>query len=254
MARILDKFETLEKELDTSVIYIDEFKGDLNGKYQLVVYDKNRRLVRVCRDRKKETLEQLLQSYKPRIVVTDMFKPFKSTIKRILPNCHIVVDKFHLARQGQWLLRDVRIQAHDAFKEAGFKKNWKLIHKKPSSLDEKGRRIIAELKEKNDKFRLAYEAMSEFFELLDEADVGEFGQKLERLTEWLAGQAFVEFRRLGATLFAWKEEILNIVKFGVSNGFVEGYNNKIKVIKRVGYGYRNFDRFAKLLLMRLERA
>ena len=32
----------------------------------------------------------------------------------------------------------------------------------------------------------------------------------------------------------------------------EGYNNKIKVIKRIGYGYRNYERFNKLMKIRLQ--
>lgn len=37
--------------------------------------------------------------------------------------------------------------------------------------------------------------------------------------------------------------ILNAFKYGFTNGPTEGYNNKIKVLKRLSYGIRNFDRF-----------
>ena len=38
--------------------------------------------------------------------------------------------------------------------------------------------------------------------------------------------------KLGETLSNWEEEINNIQKYNINNGFVEGKNNKIKVIKR----------------------
>jgi len=47
----------------------------------------------------------------------------------------------------------------------------------------------------------------------------------------------------------WQKEILNSFVFGYSNGFVEGLNNLIKVIKRNAFGFRNFKRLrAKILL------
>ena len=42
--------------------------------------------------------------------------------------------------------------------------------------------------------------------------------------------------KLGETLLNWEKEINNIQKCNINNGFVEGKNNKIKVIKRLSYG------------------
>jgi len=40
---------------------------------------------------------------------------------------------------------------------------------------------------------------------------------------------------LGEILSNWEKEIINIQKYNINNGFVEGKNNKIKVIKRLSY-------------------
>jgi len=45
------------------------------------------------------------------------------------------------------------------------------------------------------------------------------------------------------TLRDWWTEILNYFTWRYTNGFIEGKNNRIKVLKRRGYGYRNFDNF-----------
>ena len=50
----------------------------------------------------------------------------------------------------------------------------------------------------------------------------------------------------------WKTEIINsFIRFGdkrLHNGYLEGINNKIKVIKRLSYGYRNFTHFRNRIL------
>jgi transposase len=48
----------------------------------------------------------------------------------------------------------------------------------------------------------------------------------------------------------WQVEILNSFVYGHSNGFLEGINNTTKVIKRNGYGYKNFKRFRARILLR----
>ena len=45
-----------------------------------------------------------------------------------------------------------------------------------------------------------------------------------------------------------ESEILNAIRFSWSNGFTEGCNNKIKVLKRVCFGVKNFNRFRNRIL------
>ncbi|WP_279230902.1 transposase [Natranaerovirga pectinivora] len=46
----------------------------------------------------------------------------------------------------------------------------------------------------------------------------------------------------------WSKEILNAFKYRYTDGPTEGFNNKIKVLKRVSYGVRNFHRFRNRIL------
>ncbi len=57
-----------------------------------------------------------------------------------------------------------------------------------------------------------------------------------------------EYTSCSNTLINWQTGILNSFDVPYSNGFTEGCNNKIKVIKRNAYGYRNFERFRKRIL------
>ena len=52
-----------------------------------------------------------------------------------------------------------------------------------------------------------------------------------------------EFEDCAKTFRNWSAEILNAFKYGYTNGPTEGFNNKIKVLKRVSYGIKNFKRF-----------
>jgi len=46
----------------------------------------------------------------------------------------------------------------------------------------------------------------------------------------------------------WREEILNYFDYPITNGFVEGKNDRIKTIKRIAYRYRNMDNFRLRIL------
>ena len=47
----------------------------------------------------------------------------------------------------------------------------------------------------------------------------------------------------------WRNEILNYFDRRITNGFVEGKNNRIKVIKRMAYGYRNIENLRRRILL-----
>lgn len=57
-----------------------------------------------------------------------------------------------------------------------------------------------------------------------------------------------EFKHCITTFTKWSNEITRIVEHKISNGYTEGTNNKIKVIKRISFGVRNFERFRNRIL------
>ena len=75
--------------------------------------------------------------------------------------------------------------------------------------------------------------------------------KLEFLEERIANDSLPEFKELLHTLGNWREEILNYFDYPITNGFVEGKNNRIKTIKRMAYppkADRNMDNFRLRIL------
>ena len=73
----------------------------------------------------------------------------------------------------------------------------------------------------------------------------------QRLSKWVytaecAG--LKEFDACTKAVHNWTDEIMNSLDCEYTNGFTEGCNNKIKVIKRVSFGVRNFDYFRNRIL------
>ncbi|MFZ5975338.1 MAG: ISL3 family transposase [Bacillota bacterium] len=73
-----------------------------------------------------------------------------------------------------------------------------------------------------------------------------------RLKEFLILANFLAVPEYGPCvrmLSNWKEYILNAFDHPYSNGYTEGVNNKIKVLKRVAFGFRNFENFRKRIFL-----
>ena len=71
------------------------------------------------------------------------------------------------------------------------------------------------------------------------------------MEEWIysaQGSYLAAYHDCAKTLLNWQKGILNSFEVPYTNGFTEGCNNKIKVLKRSAYGYRNFERFRKRIL------
>ena len=71
------------------------------------------------------------------------------------------------------------------------------------------------------------------------------------MDEWISSALDSEIKPLvdcAKTMMNWKKEILDSFTTSCTNGFIEGCNNKIKVLKRISYGCRNFRRFRNRIL------
>ena len=74
-----------------------------------------------------------------------------------------------------------------------------------------------------------------------------FYRKIARITN-AENCGLPEMKKCAGTMKNWDDDILNSFTVPYTNGFTEGRNNKIKVIKRNAYGYKNFKRFRNLIL------
>lgn len=100
----------------------------------------------------------------------------------------------------------------------------------------------------NTDMQSAYYLKELFYEILDNKD-GDNRKKL--LTQWILiaqNSRLKDYQDCASIFVNWSKSIFNTFDYPYTNGFTEGCNNKIKVLKRNAYGYRNFERFRKRIL------
>ena len=65
---------------------------------------------------------------------------------------------------------------------------------------------------------------------------------LERIWQ-LKNSPFVSLATLGQTLEDWQEAIARMWRFRRNNGITEGFHNKMEMIRRRAFGFKNFDNY-----------
>jgi transposase len=94
----------------------------------------------------------------------------------------------------------------------------------------------------------AYSLKEQFFKVLDSKDSNAARVALSHWIMAAQNSNLPKFVACANTMVRWAAGILNSFDCPYSNGFTEGCNNKIKVLKRNAYGYRNFHRFRNRIL------
>lgn len=241
------------------VLSLDEFKGNAEGeKFQTIITDAEHHIVLdVFKNRKSSDLIQYFLRFprkerlKVQYVVMDMSSLFYGVAKTCFPNAKIVADRYHVVRQANWAMENVRKRVQKTLSvewRKYFKRSRFLLYKNPVKLspDEKDRlRVILGI---SSDLEYAYILKNSFAELMhsDSSTIGK-----QRLSEWVytaESARLKEFDACTKAVHNWSDEILNSFDCVYTNGFTEGCNNKIKVIKRVSFGVRNFDYFRNRIL------
>ena len=94
-------------------------------------------------------------------------------------------------------------------------------------------------------FRTSYEVTQEVRKAVKDRDEVSIKELMDMDTTSLPrgiGKAIKTMKR-------YREYMVNSVKYEYSNGPLEGFNNKIKLVKRVSYGYNSFDNFRLRILI-----
>ena len=116
--------------------------------------------------------------------------------------------------------------------------------------------LSEEAKQKVDKLLDKYPGIKGFYwakEKTRELCRRETGEKAAMLSDLiivnLKSEDDAELVRWGNTLKRWREPILNHFNNGTTNGFTEGCNTKIKMLKRVSFGLKNVEIYCRKMLL-----
>ena len=234
------------------VIGVDEISIRKGHTYRIVVSDliRERPIWFGGKDRSEASLDMFFEWLGPkksagiRLGVMDMWKPFRNSTMRSAPKASILFDKFHILRHLGEALDKVRKgeYARLSGQKRRFIKGQKyalLSHWENLSLD--GRKSLKTLLAANKRLNTAYVLKESFGQLWDYGREGwarrffenwRASLKWQRLKPYEAFANMIEHHWDGIAAYCKPEN-------KVSLGFVEGLNNKIRVIQRRAYGLRD---------------
>jgi len=236
------------------VVGIDEISIRKGHTYRIVVSDLERRrpIWFGGEDRSERSMDSFYEWLGPkkskriRLAVMDMWKPFrKSTLKaQHAPQARILFDKFHVLRHLGEALDKVRKSEYARLtgKDRRFIKGQRytlLAHRE--NLTTEGRRSLKLLLQANKRLNIAYILKEEFEQLWSyqrEIWARRFFETWRDSLKWQRLKPYAKFAEMidlhwdGIAAYCKPEN-------KVALGFVEGLNNKIRVIQRRSYGLRN---------------
>lgn len=256
----------LRKPSNLKRLGIDEIalvKGKGNYCAVLVDLDKSE-LLAILPSRTQEKIKELLISWGEEILIKieevsiDLWRGYKNLVKECIPNAQVVADRFHVMTQVNKELdierkREKR-KIEDSIKKEksqlnkdeyekildGLNKSKYALLKNEKNLNEEQIKKLAQVKEVSPTLKLMHDLKEKIRIIFDETDDWLTG--LFELGLWLS-KAKKHFPVSQKTIIRWIDEIIAYFDNGTTSGVVEGINNKLKLIKRSGYGFRNFDNF-----------
>jgi transposase len=229
------------------VLGIDEVSRRKGHQYLTVVYDLTRgRVLWAGRDRTTATMERFFAWLGPRraraihTVCCDMWSVYIDAVKGHLPEATIVFDRFHLSQYLSRAVDEVRRQTWRRMhgrEKAEFKRTRFLWLTNPANLARTERTRLSALLRLNSPIVKAYllkEDLRRFWEYRSTA----WAQAHLRQWLWRASHSRLEpFQKLARTLRSHLDGILAWTRIRVTNGALEGMNNKIKIISHRAFGY-----------------
>ncbi len=220
----------------------------------------------VLPDRQKDTVIEFLRSIPERLkrtihtVCCDMYEGFSEAVREELKHVRIVIDRFHVARAYRGGLDDLRKQELGRLKKELPAAEYKLLkgslwalRKKPASLSPEERRLLRLLFRYSPQLKQAYELQQQLTTIFDQhLSLAAAKTKIRAWIKRIAQSGLRCFDSFLNTLGRWWYEILNYFVNRENSGFVEGLNNKLKVLKRRCYGLFNLKHLFQRIFLDLE--
>ena len=253
--KLKDRFKDLSK-IKPKRIGVDEIAVEKGHKYLTIVRDIDEGVIWVGNKRKEETLNQFFFELGKRkcknitVAVMDMWDPFIKSVKSNT-NAEIVFDKFHIAKKVNEALDSIRksefAKADPEERKMMKHKRFLILYRK-KNLNKEQEEGLNELIKLNKKLYKAYILKEQVLSIFDRRQKN---IALERLKIWKKNvhEANIgEFHKLLKTLEHYLYGIENYFTHHVTNGASEGYNNKINIIKRRAYGFKDIEYFKLKIL------
>ena len=224
------------------------------------------KVLAVLPNREKETVKAFLARIPTRLqrtihtVCTDMWKAYINAVKEVLGEAVVVVDRYHVAKKYRDCADKLRQQELKRLKSELSEDEYDTIkgtmwpfRKNKAALTPKETALLDRLFDYAPSLKLAYD-FREKLTAIFEKDLTKT-QATQAIKKWrqdVETSQLTCFDPFLTTLDTYLDEITNYFLHRDSSGFVEGLNNKIKVLKRRCYGLLNLDHLFQRLFLDLE--
>ena len=178
-----------------------------------------------------------------RLIVMDMSETYRAIARRYFPNAKIVADRFHVIR----LVNQHFLKAWQEHDPEG-RKNRGLI----SLMRRHEWRLSPEQRDSLGNYLSAFPVLNALYQakqrlnrllLLKTLTRKRAARALPKLLALIKQLHVSPLHRLASTLTSWLEPVTAMWRFSKSNGVTEGFHNKMEMMTRRAYGFRNFENY-----------
>ncbi|KAF5428676.1 Transposase [Candidatus Methanophagaceae archaeon] len=224
-------------------------------------------ILAVLNGRKKSTVKAFLASIPKRLKKTilalcsDLYEGYINAAKEVFgANVIIVVDRFHIAKLYRNGLDELRKEELKRLKKELSKEKYKklkgtmwILRKEIEGLTVEDLEVLKWLFKCSPILELAYKLCNELTDIFEgDYSKSEAKRKINHWKKRVIKSGLCCFNRFLSTLDKWMDGITNYFINRQTSGFVEGFNNKIKVIKRRCYGILNVKHLFQRIHLDLE--
>jgi transposase len=236
------------------MIGIDEVSRRKGQVYLTVVYDLERRLLLwVGDDRTEEAVRPFFtkemgtrRCHTLRVVCMDMWAPYAKLVREHATNAQILFDRFHIVKHLHEAVEEVRrseMRRLSVKERVVFKRSRWLLLKNPWNLTGDQKERLSTMVRWNTPIVRAYYLKESFQLFWDYRQPGRAKSHLEKWMRSAMGSRLEPFKTFVRMLRGHLDGILPWTKLRLSNGAVEGMNNKIKSISHRSFGFRSAKNF-----------
>ncbi|WP_202807241.1 ISL3 family transposase [Synechocystis sp. PCC 7509] len=237
----------------------------VKGHYCAVLVDLDTsKLLAILKGRTQEIIKETLIGWGIKLleqveeVSIDLWLGYKKLVVELMPDAQVVADRFHVMtqinkeldtqrkrerRNVEELINKTKAAEEKAKYEiilSGLKNSKYSLLKNEDNLTDSQLLKLIEVKEVSPSLKEMHELKEKIRKIFNKTDDWYTG--VFKIGMWLS-RAKKYFLRSHNTFIGWFDEIIAYFDNGTTSGTVEGINNKLKLIKRCGYEFRNFDNF-----------
>jgi len=239
------------------IIGIDEVSRKKGHRYLTLVYDLQRgQLVWAGKDRTKQTLTRFFdelgrrRSRNLQAVCMDMWAPYYDVVRQRARHATICFDRFHVVRHLNDAVDEVRralVRKLSGPTKALVKGTRFVLLKNPWNLTPKQKQSLREMVRSNSPLCRAYYLKEDFQRFWDYVHQRWARKHLKHWLWWASHSRLKPFKDFARMIREHLDGILAWTNLRISNGALEGMNNKVKLVSHRSYGFRNDDRYIEAI-------